>query len=119
MVLGGLIFHDKTAALKTFYNDFTPEMDPLGWASRLQTQSATSWAGELGYESHRDIPTTYLFFTQDRAIPIDIQKKFVGFAEGKISTITCGAGHSPMISMPELVVDVIILGAAQASKSEE
>ncbi|KAL2849325.1 hypothetical protein BJX68DRAFT_267177 [Aspergillus pseudodeflectus] len=83
MVLGGLIFHDKTAAFETFYNDFTPEMDPLGWASRLQTQSATPWAGELGYESYRDIPTTYLFCTQDRAIPIDIQKKFVGVCGGK------------------------------------
>ncbi|CEN60425.1 hypothetical protein ASPCAL02865 [Aspergillus calidoustus] len=42
MVLGGLIFHDKMAALETFYNDFTPEMDPLGWESTLQTQSATT-----------------------------------------------------------------------------
>jgi hypothetical protein len=45
MIQDGLICHDKPAALETFYNDFTPEMDPEGWASRLQTQSAESWAG--------------------------------------------------------------------------
>ncbi|KAL3443878.1 Alpha/beta hydrolase fold-1 [Aspergillus insuetus] len=118
IVQDGLIFHDKPAALETLYNDFTPEMDPKGWASRLQTQSAASWAGELSYESYRDIPTTYLLCTRDRAIPIDIQRNFVGFAEGHISTVTCEAGHSPMISMPEVVIDVIIR-AAEALQGEE
>ncbi|KAL3495109.1 hypothetical protein BJX62DRAFT_233755 [Aspergillus germanicus] len=113
-----LIFHDRTAALETFYNDFTSETDPERWTARLQTQSAASWAGELSYESYRDIPTTHLLCTRDQAIPIDIQRKFVDFAEGHISTVTCQAGHSPMVSMPEVVVDVII-GAAEASQGEE
>jgi hypothetical protein len=59
-----------------------------------------------------------LLCTRDQAIPIEIQRKFVGFSEGHISTVTCEAGHGPMISMPEVVVDVTI-GAAEASQGEE
>jgi hypothetical protein len=40
MAQDGLVFHGRTAALETFYNDFTLETDPERWTAKLKTQSA-------------------------------------------------------------------------------
>jgi hypothetical protein len=105
-----MITYETTAAIANLYGDLLPDRqgEAEAWASKLKPHSAVSWAGELTYAAHRDIPATYLLCTADKSIPIYLQRRFVGFAEGRITTRTCDSAHSPMTSMSDVVVDTII-----------
>ncbi|KAL2851045.1 Alpha/beta hydrolase fold-1 [Aspergillus pseudoustus] len=107
----GLVIYEKTAALANFYDDVPPSLHPEDWISRLKPHSMASWEGELSYEAYRDIPTTYLFCTNDMSMPVEIQRKAVSDMENEITTVTCDSGHSPMLSMPGVVADVIVKAA--------
>jgi hypothetical protein len=63
---------------------------------------------ELSDAAHRDIPATYLLCNNDRSIPVDIQRKVVGCAEGEISMVECGAGHTAIVDIPDAVVQTIL-----------
>ena len=54
--------------------------------------------------SWREVPSTYLVCTEDRAVSIDYQRKaaaLVAYSE------EIPASHSPMISVPALVVEAL------------
>ncbi|KAJ5367890.1 alpha/beta-hydrolase [Penicillium cataractarum] len=79
------------------------------WAMKMEPQSAASFSGALTYAAHRDIPAIYLLCEEDMSLPIGLQELFVSYAEGKITTRICKAGHSPMVTMPDDVVDTILM----------
>jgi hypothetical protein len=66
---------------------------------------------ELSYAAHRDIPATYLLCKNDMSVPLEVQRKFVGYAEGEVSTVECEAGHTPIVSVPGVVVETILRAA--------
>lgn len=74
----------------------------------LVHHSMPAFATPLTYEAYRDVPVSYLFCERDEAILPAFQKQMAAFpGGGAVRTYTCTSGHSPMISMPEKVVDVI------------
>lgn len=83
----------------------------------MKPQSEASFSGALTYAAHRDIPAVYLLCEQDRSLPIGLQELFVTYAEGKISTRRCKTGHSPMVTMPDEVVETILLAVGNQTEN--
>ncbi|KAJ0414570.1 Alpha/beta hydrolase fold-1 [Aspergillus carlsbadensis] len=109
-----LIFYEHSAATRILYSDFLPEHNAEGLAASLKPHSVASWMEELSYAAHRDIPATYLLCKNDRSVPVDVQRKFIAYAEGEISTVECEAGHTPMISVSRVVVETIFRAAGES-----
>lgn len=75
----------------------------------LKAHSTASFSDPLTYAAHRDIPAIYLLCEQDKSLPLGIQELFVSYAEGKVTTRSCKSGHRPMVTMPDEVVDTILM----------
>ncbi|KAJ5111325.1 hypothetical protein N7532_001860 [Penicillium argentinense] len=90
-----------------FYNDLDDETAAKN-ISRLVHHAMPSFVTPLTYAAYRDVPTSYLFCEQDVALTPGFQRHMAAIAEeGLVRTHTCASGHSPMLSMPQRVVDVI------------
>ncbi|KAL1967164.1 hypothetical protein VTN77DRAFT_3455 [Rasamsonia byssochlamydoides] len=96
-----------------FYNDL-PSDTAEYWSSKLQHHAWPSFNTPLSYPAYQHVPSTYLFCEQDMAIPLPGQKAMASFAGEGLKTHTCTASHSPMLSMLELVVNVIRGAAGEA-----
>ena len=100
---------------EVFYNDL-PTEEAEFQASNLKLQSPDTFDAKLMYPAYMDIPATYLLCEQDQAIPYERQKRLVADARAagaKLETVTCSAGHSPFLSQPELVANVIRRAAGE------
>ncbi|MFD5553542.1 alpha/beta fold hydrolase [Streptomyces sp. NPDC127068] len=58
------------------------------------------------------VPRTYVVCTRDRALPPALQRKFIAdadaaFPENPTSVVELDAAHSPFLSMPERLADVV------------
>ena len=100
---GTCIVHDGA---RLFYNDL-PEQEQKHWASKLHPQAVASFHKPLTYEGHKHHPATYLLCTDDQMLPLEIQKAFISSSGIEIATESCDAGHSPWLSQPNVVLDVI------------
>lgn len=96
------------------YSDL-PREEAEGRHRELQSMSLAAWESRLEYESYREVPSTYLMCTEDLAIPFEKQEQMLKRAGGSIVTEVCGSGHSPMLKMPEKVVEVIRRAAGEDS----
>ena len=67
----------------------------------------SSFQSPITHETYRDIPSTYILTTKDRAFPHEYQVKTVERA-GLTVTKVMETGHSPFVSRPEEVKDFII-----------
>jgi pimeloyl-ACP methyl ester carboxylesterase len=67
----------------------------------------------LKYAAYKDIPTTYLLSRNDQGLPYERQKELVEGAGVGITTVTCDADHSPFLSQPKLVEQVIRKAAGE------
>ena len=69
----------------------------------------------MSHEAFREAPVTYLLCEQDQAVPVVVQQMMVGRLEetgAKVETVeTCTGSHSPFLSMPETVVEVVVRAA--------
>lgn len=90
-------------AEEIFYNDCSRE-DAGHAASRLEPQSLPSFTQTVRSVAWRDIPSTYLICERDNAIPPFIQEQLAGRA-GDVRRVD--SSHSPFLSMPEQVVELI------------
>lgn len=71
-----------------------------------------------GYPGHLHIPSTYLVCENDRAIPPELQRKYIEAAVqagAQMRTVVCDSAHSPQLKSPELVVQ-LIADAIQSSR---
>ena len=91
-----------------FYHD---TKDPSYWTSQLlKHPKAAQTVATVSKEAWRSIPVTYLVCENDHALPSFVQKMLVGKVEEagvKVDVETCSASHSPFLSMPDKVVEVI------------
>lgn len=94
------------------YNDIPIKIGKK-YAQMTQYQAASSFATPLTYPAYRHVATTYLLCKQDRAIPLELQRAMVKLVGEDASTYLCDSGHSPMIKMPESVVNVIRKAAGE------
>lgn len=60
---------------------------------------------EMERTAYKYIPSTYLICEEDKAVAPQYQEMFAKAAGAKV--VRCNAGHSPMLSQPEMLVDKI------------
>lgn len=97
-----------------FYNGLPPETADK-YASLLQHHAWPTFTTPLSYAAYRNVPSTYLICEQDAAIPLAGQQAMVAFGGEDLKKVVCSSGHSPMLTMPETVVDLIRNAAGEAT----
>ena len=90
-----------------FYHDLPPEQQKH-WASQLKPQTAIAQKTPLTQVAYSDIPVSYLYCTDDKALPIAVQEAMVKQSGVDVQEFTCTAGHSPFLSQPNVFVDCIM-----------
>ncbi|KAJ5378520.1 alpha/beta-hydrolase [Penicillium cosmopolitanum] len=87
---------------KIFYNDCN-ESQVTEAVAALRPHSYQTFHRPCTYAAWKTVPSTYLYCTQDEAIPIGVQRLLVeGTAQGyAIRTESLEASHSPFYSQPD------------------
>ncbi|MDR7300351.1 alpha/beta hydrolase [Haloactinomyces albus] len=94
---------DPTKAADALYNDCSADL--AAWAiARLRPQRPEVTKGVPRRHAWRETPATYVVCTEDRAIDPDRQREM---AERCGEVRTWPTGHSPFLSRPDLVVELI------------
>jgi pimeloyl-ACP methyl ester carboxylesterase len=99
-----------------FYGDL-PAAEADAAAARLTTQSLRAYQDEVTATAWRGRPTTYLITERDAALPTDLQEAFADRAGS--STVRLATSHSPFLSQPRAVADIIERPADQAPATAE
>jgi pimeloyl-ACP methyl ester carboxylesterase len=95
---------DPELAEATFYHDCPPER--TAWAvARLRRQRASFPASPGPVCAWRVRPTTYCVCGEDRTISPAVQRRWAARVGGSVEWPT---SHSPFVSRPELVVDLLV-----------
>ncbi|KAL6792207.1 Alpha/beta hydrolase fold-1 [Trichoderma sp. SZMC 28013] len=89
-----------------FYNDL-PEPQTKDLIAKLKHQAKPSFYTNLTYPAYQEVPASYLLCEQDNAIPFVAQQAMAGIAGPGLTSYVCSSSHSPMLSMPSKVVEVI------------
>ncbi|KAI0204930.1 Alpha/beta hydrolase fold-1 [Astrocystis sublimbata] len=98
------------SASKTF-SDLSKE-DGLRWQSQFALHSAVSFTNTLTHPGYKDVPVSYLLCEEDVVISAETQRKEIEMIEQetgtKVDVTSIQAGHVPLCSVPEMVVDWIL-----------
>lgn len=103
-------------AVESFYNDID-----IGRAKELASSNVThNWlaaSGQVNDAPWKDLPTTYIYCTQDLAIMLPLQESMVRDAlnakgASRVVTETIEASHCPFLSKPEEVIQIVHQAAA-------
>ena len=99
----GTVTLDTSRAASLFFNDCTPE--DVAWAiERLGPQAVAELAGVAPVAAWQTAPSTYVVCTDDRAVAPALQR---AMATRCTHTIEWPTSHSPFLSRPELVADLL------------
>jgi pimeloyl-ACP methyl ester carboxylesterase len=93
---------DRLAAADLFYGDCDPTDTAIAVA-QLRPIASTP-IDTSGRPAWRDVPSTYVVCTDDRAVTPPLQRRMARHATHVVEWPT---SHSPFLSRPELVVDLI------------
>ena len=91
-------------ALNNLFGDLSPE-EATKWVKALQIQRAAGWDDTVTYGAWKEVPSVYLMCEGNACLRAAVQLQMAGTAGSKVEK--CAAGHMPMISMPERVVEVV------------
>ena len=109
MLDGGLVLPDPAKADTVFYTDCDAETRL--WAkSRLRPQSAATMGEPVQRPAWRNAPSTYVVCANDQALFADIQRNV--FVPRATETVELQADHSPFLSQPAALADVLAARAA-------
>jgi len=86
------------------YNDLSA-LEASFWASRVIAVPMAIPKSKLTRTSYDWCPSTYLICEKDQNISVEWQEKFAATAKAVVKR--CGAGHSPMLSQPDILVAII------------
>jgi pimeloyl-ACP methyl ester carboxylesterase len=101
---GGLTLPDPAQADAVFYADC--DAATRKWAkSRLRPQSGATVIEPVPRPAWRKIPSTYVVCANDMAIPADLQRTV--FAPRASEVLELHASHSPFLSQPAAVADLL------------
>ena len=104
MLDGGLMQPDPARVAELFYNDCEP--DVREWAKRmLRPQASAAQLEPLARPAWRRVPSTYVVCANDMALPAAVQRSL--FASRATEVIELQASHSPFLSQPEAVADLL------------
>lgn len=104
---GGEVSVDPTKTADLYYHDCDPA-DAAAATARLLPQAPGLFdqpppsTERVGW---RQVPTTYVVCTEDRSVPVNVQRQW---AEQATFVVELPASHSPALSMPDRVADIII-----------
>lgn len=91
-------------------------------ASQLKYTHESVFSSKSTYEPWHDIPCTYVFCKQDRAVPIEEQRDMVAWWGKDVATFECNSSHSPFLSKPdELIVAIemtVDIGLRRVTRSK-
>jgi len=73
--------------------------------SRLRPQSLAAVGGKVEAAAWREKPATYVVCTEDHALPVALQRSNAARIGESVDWPT---SHSPFLSRPELVADLLI-----------
>ncbi|CAH0054376.1 unnamed protein product [Clonostachys solani] len=112
-VLEEEVLHLQEPAKPLFYSDLDQEGQDAAWENLSKAQSRASFCLFPNFiTSDILIPKTYILCEQDKAVDPSHQEAFAQIGQyDKI--VRLPSGHSPFLSMPERVLEVIV-GAAQS-----
>lgn len=102
-VADGLASIDPAAAAEILYAGIGPELTAQG-VSLLEPQRTKSLLQSPAAVAWRSRPSTYLVCAEDRAIAPELQR-IMARRTGR--TLTAATGHFPMLTLPELVIDLL------------
>jgi hypothetical protein len=71
--------------------------------------TSAQWA-DVTHEAFREIPVTYLLCENDAGLPLEVQRMMCGRIEAlgvNVDYENCEAGHSPFLSMPNKLGEII------------
>jgi pimeloyl-ACP methyl ester carboxylesterase len=88
---------------QVFYNGVSPELTAAS-VDRLGLQSRASTEQPLTRAAWREIPSTYVVCEEDQAIPVFAQE---AMAQRAGTVLRLPAGHSPFLSHPKELADVL------------
>lgn len=95
---------------RRFYNDL-PEEEQAHWIAELQPCPAIAQMTPITHAAYLHHPTTYLYCENDGGLPLEVQKMMVSRICQEtgivIDTKSCTAGHSPFLSQPDVVLQVV------------
>ena len=94
---------------RLFYNRCPPAVAAEA-IRNLAPQSLASFEQSVQDAAWRDIPSSYVVCTDDRAIPPHVQRRMAARAT---TTTSIDSDHSPFLSMPDRLADLLVelLGA--------
>jgi pimeloyl-ACP methyl ester carboxylesterase len=99
---------DPAVGRDAFYADCSDA--DADWAlARLDLHPAIALQQPVPVAAWREVPSTYVVCSDDRAIPPWIQETFAARAT---NTVVWPTSHSPFLSQPDLVVDLLATLAA-------
>jgi pimeloyl-ACP methyl ester carboxylesterase len=105
----GVLTCDPERAVAAFYHDCDPEVAAAAVA-RLRPQSLAALAGEVDAAAWRETPATYVVCTEDRAVTVALQRSNASRIDGSGigGSIDWPTSHSPFLSRPDLVADLLV-----------
>ena len=65
------------------------------------------------YTAYLEIPSTYILCENDHALAPSAQERMIAEGEGAFDVVRCQEGHSPYLSNPGLIVDIIRRAAGE------
>lgn len=99
---------------RRFYNDL-PKEEQDHWTSELKPSPTGPQFIPISHAAYLHYPVTYLFCERDEVLPLGIQQMMVQKVTERagisIETETCTAGHSPFLSQPETVLNLVKITA--------
>ncbi|SRR5581483_3341292 len=109
---GGTVTLEPTVATAALYNDCDP--DTVAWAlARLGPQPLVTLQQEPAAIAWRSRPSTYVVCSSDMAIHPDLQRHL---AKRCTVQVEWGTGHSPFLSRPDLVADLLVNDAQRHAR---
>jgi pimeloyl-ACP methyl ester carboxylesterase len=98
-----------------FYAD-VPTAEAAAAVARLTTQSVRAYHDEVTSTAWRGRPTTYVITEQDAIFPVEAQETLA--ARAGSTAVRIKTSHSPFLSQPAAVADIIERAARQQPPSE-
>lgn len=103
---------DLEMVRKVFYADCDDDIVAAAVSALVPTQSLLPllWVSDITPERFGSLPRTYIETVEDHAIPIATQRAMQERVPGA-TAVTLHTSHSPFLSQPETVADMLITAA--------
>jgi pimeloyl-ACP methyl ester carboxylesterase len=100
----GVITIDPAHAVAALYHDCPADVASAA-IHQLRPQSLTALSGSVNAAAWREKPATYVVCTEDHALPVPLQRSNAARIGESVDWPT---SHSPFLSRPELVADLLV-----------